>query len=121
MAISGIYWVNTLPQQPLIDGYTEEAAGKKIRTTMDAAVAKQRNRYSTTTIPFTCVFLFTMDEYIVFKNFFNVTLVNGSLEFNMQVVGDPTTTQVVRFTERNYSPEFLGLHVRVTCNLEVMP
>lgn len=121
MAFSSIDWPNTLPQQPLVDGFGEEPAGKKIRTTMDAAIAKQRNRFSTTANAFTAGFLMTMSQYASFVGFYNTTLSNGVLEFNQQVPGDPNTTRVVRFTDKGYSPEFLGIHVRVICSLEVIP
>lgn len=121
MAVSLIDWLTSLPQQPLIDGYSEEPAGKKIRTSMDAAIAKQRNRFTTSAQPFTAVFLMTLTQYSNFKAFYDTTLVNGVKEFNMQVTGDPLTTHVVRFTEKGYNPEFIGLYVRVNCNLEVIP
>ena len=121
MAESSIYWPVDFPQQPLLDGYTEAAAGRKIRTAMDAAVAKQRNRFSNTAFPYTASFMLTMAQYITFKDFFNNDLKYGVLAFNMQTVGDPLTTKVVRFAEKNYTPDFYGLHVRITCDLEILP
>lgn len=121
MAESLIDWPSSLPQQPLLDGYSEKAPGKKIRTEMDAATAKQRNRFSTTAIAFTSTFLMTNAQYATFKTFFTNTLNNGTLEFNQYIPGNTVTKQVVRFTEENYTPQFLGLHVRVSCSLEVMP
>lgn len=121
MAVSLIDWPSDLPQQPLIDGYSEEPAGKKIRTSMDAAIAKQRNRFTTSAEPYTAIFLMTMVQYNSFKTFYDNILGNGTLEFNIQVTGDTLNTQVVRFNEKGFSPEFSGLYVRVFCNLEVIP
>jgi len=121
MAVSVIDWPTSLPQQPLIEGFQESPAGMKIRTPMDAAVAKQRNRFSNTAYKFTAPFLMTNAQYTTFKTFFNDTLNFGTLEFNQQVPGNTSTTQVVRFTDENYTPSFLGNLVRVVCNLEILP
>ena len=121
MAISALTWPATLPQDFLIDGYTEEPAKTKIRTNMDASVAKQRNRFTTAADSMSGRMIMTLEQYAQFKDFYVTTLKNGALEFNFPVVGNPTQSQVVRFTEGNYEPTPLGLHWDVQLNLEKIP
>lgn len=121
MAISTITWPAELPQQMLIEGYNESPNKQKIRTEMDAAIAKQRPRFSTTTGPFTGGMVMTDDQYNLFKEFFSITLGNGCLEFNMPKPGNTIETHVVRFTLEDYQPTKRGLYWVVVLNLETLP
>ena len=121
MAISYIDWPSELPQQPLIDGFNEEPSSIKIRTEMDAAIAKQRPRFSTSAESRTFKMLMTNAQYQTFKTFYKDTLRSGSLEFNMQKPGIPGENIVVRFNERSYSPSPIGIHWMVQLNLEEIP
>lgn len=119
MAVTTINWPVGLPQQLLIDGYEEKPMDNLLRTSMDAAVAKQRPKFVTLAMPFKGAMIMTQAQYEQFKTFFRTTLLHGTLPFNMQKPGD-TITQVVRFTG-TYTPSFLGTVWRVELPLELLP
>lgn len=121
MAYSNLTWPTELPQQLLIDGYDERPLKFKVRTEMDAAIAKQRPRFSTGAQQFAGRMIMTDAQYTKFKDFYNNTLMMGNLEFNMPVRGNSTITEVVRFTDEEYHGEPLGIHWNVILNLERIP
>lgn len=120
MAFTTINWPESLPQQMLLEGYNEEPAKYKVRTEMDAAIAKQRPRFSTMTGPYTGAMIMSQVQYNIFKDFFIKTLGNGCLEFNIPKPGS-IETQVVRFTGEDYQPSKRGIWWIVVLNLETLP
>lgn len=121
MALTNIDWLPTLPQQFLINGYDEAPPRFKIRTEMDAAIAKQRPRFSTGAKQVTGQMVMTNSQYDLFIDFYENSLMMGSLEFNMPKRGDNTQTRVMRFTADEYDSEPVGIHWLVTLNLEEIP
>ena len=110
-------WPESLPQYPLIDGYTEKLREDAVlRTEVETGLAKQRPRYTTVPSEVEETFLMTNAQYNTFKDFFENNLSFGAIPF---IKKNPITDQNVnyRFIE-NYEPEFLGLHVRVECVFE---
>ena len=121
MAISTIYWPLDLPQRILIAGYAEAPYKAKIRTEMDAAVAKQRKRFTTAAQPYTAPMIMTNQQFEDFKDFFRYTKGMGSLPFNFPQRLDPSQYEVVRFTEEDYDAGVDGIYWRVMLNLERLP
>lgn len=121
MAYASINWLEELPQQFLINGFDESPQDFKVRTDMDAAIAKQRPRFSAATYKFSGMMLMTNTQYELFVSFYRDTLAVGSLEFNMQKRGFPDIIQVVRFTDEGYQSSPHGRFWDVKLNLEVIP
>lgn len=118
---TSITWPADLPQQMLINGYDEQDKKVLIRTEMDAAVAKQRRRFSVTGSDASGSFLMTNAQRASFRTFFKEVLKDGALEFNLPEVGDNDTYRLVRFmgTPPKYTPA--GLRWIVSLELERLP
>ena len=94
---TSVNWPPELPQQFLVDSYSEDRKNNLIRTQIDAAVAKQRRRFSVIGNDLSGNMLLTAAQKVIFETFFIETLKEGALEFNMPIVGDNNTTRLVRF------------------------
>jgi len=111
-------WPASLPQSPLLDGYKNRPQDSVLRSDFDG-YTKQRNRFTAVLNTVTERYFFTDAQYSTFKQFFETTLSNGSIEFQKP---DPEsgTTPLYRFVEP-YDPARVGLYWIVTCNLEKLP
>lgn len=116
-----ISWPTSLPQQFLVDSYTRAPTDNLIRTTMDAAIAKQRSRFTHSTKSIKAAMLMTEDQLVTFRTFFEDTLSNGALSFNIPKRVPAIGTEEVRFSQGLYEESFVGPLWRVNMNLEVLP
>lgn len=74
-------WPSSLPQEPLVSGYTEDQQSQVVRTQTETGPAKQRKRYTTPVETFQMTFRMTDSEVTTFKDFYQNTLGGGSTSF----------------------------------------
>lgn len=108
-------WPATLPQTPLIGGYSDTPQDSVLRSEFDG-YTKQRNRFTAVLDVVTERYYLTRSQYTTFKDFYTNTLGNGADEFVKQ---DPTDgiNKAYRFVEP-YDSEPVGLEWIVTITLE---
>jgi len=111
-------WPTSLPQSPLIEGYSNTPQDSVLRSDMDA-YTKQRNRYTATIADVSEYYLMTQTQYSVFKDFFKNTLKNGSLDF---IKSNPETGLGETYRMAGvYSPSFNGVTFKVKLKMEMLP
>jgi len=110
-----VTWPSTLPQTPLLEGYSDVPQNSVLRSDFDG-YTKQRNRFTAVINDVEERYYFTSTQYVTFKDFYANTLSQGSIEF---LKDDPETglTQSYRFVEP-YNPQKVGLDWIVTLRLE---
>lgn len=74
-------WPATLPQYVLEQGFSENQPDQLLQTSMEAGRPKSRRRYSFNGSTFTVSIAMTKAQKVIFEDFFNDTLVGGSLPF----------------------------------------
>ena len=114
-------WEATLPQEVLVDGYSESMADNRLRTSMDVGPAKQRRRSAAGARPVTWSPKMTTAQLETFKTFYNSTLLNGTLRFSFTEPVDGATAIEMRFVDvPSWSAIEPGLY-RVDMKLEILP
>ena len=111
-------WPESLPQYPLIDGYSEVPQDSVLRVDMDG-LTKQRNRFTATIFNVEESYLLTKDQFATFKNFYFNTLRNGSREF-LKISATEDIQRVFRFAAV-YDMDFNGVQYKVSISLERLP
>ena len=95
-----VAWPGSLPQSPLLEGFSEQGEEQSLRTTMDVGPDKLRKRASA--VPTVVKFNMIMDETQrgTLENFYDSTLNGGSLDFTFT---DPlsNTQRQFRFIRRH--------------------
>lgn len=111
-------WPATLPQSPLIEGFSDIPQDAVLRTEM-TALSKQRNRFTAVVYDVTESYLMTPVQYNTFRTFFHDTLGNGAEDFFKP---NPETglTEVYQFVDV-YESEFNGVQYRVDLSMERLP
>lgn len=113
-----IEWPLSLPQTPLLEGYSDQPQDSVIRSAM-TGLTKQRNRYTAILYDVEESYLMTPAQFNTFILFYESTLGNGAANFlKMHPVSD--TTQVYRMTGP-YNMEFNGVKYRVDLKMERLP
>ncbi len=74
-------WPVTLPQTPLVEGFSRSRQDARLRTSMDAGPDKVRRRYTAVPENLTCVFVMTDSQLDIFDVFYVDTLLGGALTF----------------------------------------
>ncbi|MBU1567721.1 MAG: hypothetical protein KJ630_19115 [Proteobacteria bacterium] len=74
-------WPATLPQVPLVNGYSEKPANNSIRSKMDVGPAKSRRRISAGVREHKASYLLTSAQLTTFETFYETTLLSGSEKF----------------------------------------
>jgi len=112
-------WPASLPQDMFLEGYKQSFADGMERSKMDVGPAKVRRRSSSGPAPLNCITYLTRDQFPTFDEFYNETLLGGSLRFSWvhPVYG---TAVEMRFTAVP-SWIFEGKDLKVTLSLEVLP
>lgn len=96
-------WPSTLPQLPLVAGYSEQVQSQVLRSTMDAGPAKSRRRFTAASRTIPVRYLLTEEQTHFFEDWFEIDLAGGSLPFDWVpgrqrsavsavIVGDPPYT-----------------------------
>ncbi len=112
-------WPLTLPQSFLVNGLREEGTDNVIRSPIDTGPAKTRRRYSAKTKPIQGSMLMTQAQYLIFKTFYEDTIADGALEFDMpdDVEGGTMTVKV----KDKYQADAAGIHWLVALDLDRQP
>lgn len=112
-------WPGTLPQTPLLEGYTESLPNQVIRSQMETGPAKVRRRFTAAIKPFTVNLLMTLAQTVTLETFYETTLNGGVDQFTWL---HPRTTDAITF--RFVSPPVFvtrGVLFGVVLQLESLP
>ena len=77
-------WPVTLPQSPLIEGYSETLANIVVRTDMDAGPPKVRKRFTSAALPFKMSMILTGEQMETLDEFFTDTCNGGATAFDWE-------------------------------------
>ena len=119
--MSLVTWPASLPQEPLAEGFTEQAPNTIIRSQMEAGPAKLRRRFTAGTRNFDCQLYLSADQAEALDAFYVSTLAGGALSFDWK---HPRTQAAVtfRFVEPpSYKPVKRGTAWQASLKLEVLP
>ena len=114
-------WPATLPQEPLADGYSEQAPNTVLRSQMEAGPPKLRRRFTAGVRTIECQLRLTPAEVADLDLFFTETVAGGSLPFDWKHPRTGTA-QTFRWVEPpTYTPLARGTRWRATLRLEILP
>ena len=114
-------WPASLPDDVLVDGYSERPPRVRLRTPMDAGPPKMRRRFTAAVEPIRCTMAFTRAQVTTFRTFYDTTLLGGVLTFDWT---HPRTLAAVTFRFADPEPEITpnsGKDWIGDFTLEVMP
>lgn len=111
-------WPSTLPQSPLLEGFSSVPQDSVLRSDMDA-LTKQRNRFTAVVYDVEESYLLTPAQYTTFRNFYHSTLGNGAEDF-LKPNPESGLTELYRFADV-YEAIFNGLQYRVALTMERLP
>ena len=117
-------WPAGLPERPLVDGFSREAASNVQRTQMDVGLAKQRRRSTSGARPLKCTILVTDAQYATFQTFFDTTLGSGAIPFDWVdfFTGSAASYRFVHPQPWTEQPRNAGAtRRRLALNLEQLP
>lgn len=112
-------WPPTLPSYVLEQGYQENLPDNNIESSVEAGAAKVRPRFTAKFQKITCTVQMDPTQSATFRDFFNTTLLMGSLPFDWV---HPSTRQAVTFQFRKPVPQAAsqgGFYSLWTLNLEL--
>lgn len=117
--VTSIVWPVTLPDAPLLDGYSEQMPDYQLRTQQGTGVDKVRPKASAVPWPMTVQMVMTSAQVDTLKTFYTTTLSRGCLRFQFT---DARANTVVECRFKG-SPKFTPVQNRWTASftLEVMP
>jgi len=75
-------WPATLPQRPLVNGFSETPQSNVIRSSMATGPAKQRRRFTAKIINYDMVFHMTAAQKATLDTFYETTLSDGITPFD---------------------------------------
>ena len=113
-------WPETLPQELLMEGYTESAPDLLLRSAMETGPSKVRRRATAGVRPVNGSILVTAAQLEIFKGFYNDDLMAGALRFDWLDPVDGTTAVEMRFKEPPAWSMEEGYY-RITLALEILP
>lgn len=87
-------WPASLPQTPLLQGFSEGMPDTTLRTQMDAGPGKTRKRFSAGIKLFQFELILTADQAATFDTFFRTDTADGALPFDWK---NPRTDVAVSF------------------------
>lgn len=106
--MASIDWPASLPL-PVIDGYGFQVTGRGVIWSRDRTYRKARLRQGKRPYAFSVKWIFSGDEMRDFVEFFRVTLLDGKLRFNIDLVsGDGQEPHDVTFTQSRYNYTVTG-------------
>ena len=114
-------WPGTLPQLFQRPGFKEVEGDNLLRTVMDKGPPKVRRRGSDATRKHVGHMIMDGTQYVTFRNFYNVTLANGSLLIDSGLVDAHGTLRTFRIEK---PPEYEPLgndYWQVSLELEELP
>lgn len=96
-------WPNTLPQSPLLDGYTEKTKDNTLRSQNDIGPPKMRPRSTAYTDDISVRFIITTTQKGYLDTFYKTTLRGGALTYQWQGPTD-SSPKTYSMTAPEYSP-----------------
>lgn len=75
-----VNWPTTLPQNPA--SWNEQPTPIAVWTEQDSGPSKSRRRFTKSKTTASMTFLLTIEQYLILKQFFNVTLKGGVIGMN---------------------------------------
>ncbi len=112
-------WPASLPQAPLLRGYSEQGQGNTIRTQMDVGPPKRRRRYTAELVQYQMMVLLTEAQLATFETFYTSTLSHGADAFDWVDHRAGTTLEYAFVGRPQYTPAGGGLW-EVSFTLEAM-
>jgi len=113
-------WPGALPQELLVNGYSQSFPDITIKSNVDAGPAKVRRRFTAGVEPISGTMIMTAAQLATFDTFFNTTLLGGSLRFSWTKPPVHTVACEMRFTEVPSWTKVEGDY-EVSLSLEVLP
>lgn len=113
-------WDTDLPQELLLDGYSESLPDVTIKSDMDAGPAKVRRRFTAGVTPVSGFILVTSTQLATFITFYNSTLLGGSLRFTWTEPPAYTVQCEMRFTAVPTWTKVEDVY-KISMSLEIMP
>ena len=106
-------WPATLPQSPLVAGYSEQRTDAKQRSTMSTGPAKVRRRFTAVPTTFEVQHLLTNTELATFETFYVDTLSEGTDSFDVPHPRTGTTVTVHYTDAKALAAELAGFGPQV--------
>lgn len=113
-------WPGSLQQHLNSSNFQVALGDTVVRTDMDVGPAKVRSRFTHGVDQYTTSILLTLSQWTTLRDFFKVTLANGSLPFTFT---DPmtSTTEIFRFATPPVARPLGGLVFEITMSWEKLP
>ena len=119
VGLSDIVWPNTLPQSPLIDGYSFTRGETRHLTNMDTGPDKIRPKGEVGVQKVTYPIIINVSQKSDLRNFYRVTLRNGEKEFLIKLARETEFSMVRFLTPPRFSP-ITNVKWRSNLDLEVI-
>lgn len=81
--MASVPWLAELPQVPLYESYAETLGSNKLSFSGDVGDPIERVRFTAVSDPGSMTFHMTAAQYLLFREFYKVTLGHGVLLFNL--------------------------------------
>jgi len=95
-------WPATLPKSPLVKGFWREPRPNFVQSKFEAGPPSTRLRTTVNLVDMDCPYSMTPVQFAAFKNFFEVSLAFGALDFDLPDPEDENITLNVQFREKAY-------------------
>lgn len=119
--MASIVWPTaSVPEKPLVDGFTERPGTTTVRTQMDVGPDKVRRRTTAAVDRLEMRFIMTESEVGSLDTFYDSTAAQGSLRFDFTHPRTGSTVEA-RFVERPRWRLITDDDYEVTVRLEVLP
>lgn len=113
-------WPASLPQELLMDGYSQGLPDNLMRVDMDIGPAKTRRRATSAVEPVSGQMLMSAAQVATLGNFYLNTLLGGSLRFSWHRPEDNSVAAEFRFASPP-TTAMRGGYFDVSLSLEILP
>ncbi len=120
VSLSDTLWPDTLPQSPLIAGYSFTRGETRHLTNMDTGPDKIRPKGEVGVQKVTYPIIINVSQKSDLRNFYRVTLRNGEKEFLIRLAREAQFSTVRFLTPPRFSP-LTDTKWRTSLDLEVLP
>ena len=120
VSLSDILWPATLPQSPLIDGYSFTRGETRHLSSMDTGPDKIRPKAEFGIQKVTYPIIINASQKSDLRNFYRVNLRNGEKEFLIKLARETEFSTVRFLTPPRFSP-VTNIKWRTNLDLEVLP
>ena len=112
-------WPLTLPQYPLVNGYTRTPQESTIK--FDTGIGKPKERNRSTAMPDNATEKYVLDDAqrVILKTFYDTTTQKGTITFFKPEPETGNTLEYRLLTPPSF--ESSGLYWTATCSMEVLP